>query len=344
MIKKLPLAFVLIAIATLFLVFPVVAAGITTISPGYTVFIGEQGLDVRGVCTPACTAGTQLGWWAAGASVASSSPDAQTSISDPTNFFVSPAVFGSYTGSWYVLPGKTPAFTVADPQLDIRVEDTSVSVDVTNGWVYRGDVVGFLIDTNLYAISQRGTSAPITIYVQQPTGGTFTALVDSAGNPHSIVNYPVQSSRTDTTGIWNTGNSLYPAGTYTIWAECNVNHMYDNYGIPGKTISTQVSLLDQEQNPLIRANVPTTNTPVQSTTVPAATTIPPPATTAAPVTAVNTSIPPATTTTVIPETTPMSAVAGTSAGPTSTTSPGFDPSLAALALAVGSVLILTRRH
>ena len=44
---------------------------------------------------------------------------------------------------------------------------------------------------------------------------------------------------------------LYPPGTYTIWAVCNVNSMNDNYNQAGKTISQQVSLLDQDNNPLI---------------------------------------------------------------------------------------------
>jgi len=342
MTNKLQLAFALIATVTLFVVFPVTAA-INTISQGNTVFIGEQGLDVSGVCTPACSAGTQLGWWASGASIATSSPDAQTSISDPHNFFISPTVFGPYTGSWYVLPGKTAAFTVTDPQLDLRAQDTSASVDINNGWVYRGDVVGFQIDSNLNAISQRGTSALVTIYVQPPAGGTYTALVNGAAT-NSIVDIPVTSNPTNTGGIWDTGNAIYPSGTYTVWAECNVNHMYDNYGVPGKTITTQVSLLDQEQNPLIRANIPTTNTPVQSTTVPATTTNQVPVTTTATVTAVSTSTPPATTPTVIPETTLMARATGTTTGPTTTTSPGFDPAVATLALVAGSAILLTRRQ
>ena len=34
--------------------------------------------------------------------------------------------------------------------------------------------------------------------------------------------------------------------------------MNDNYGVPGKTISQQTMLLDQEQNPLISVSVPST--------------------------------------------------------------------------------------
>jgi hypothetical protein len=217
-------------------------------------------------------------------------------------------------------------------------------VEVTNGWVYRGDSIGFRIDSNLNAISQRpgGNPAPVTIYVQSPTGGTYTALIDSTGNTNSIVNIPVTSNPTDTGSIWSTANPLYPAGTYTIWVKCDVNGMWDNYPVTGKTISTQVSLRNQEQNPLINANVPTTNTPPQSTTVPAVTTTS--ATTTPPVTVVSTSIPPTLTTTAIPKTASAPVATGTAAAPTQTTSPGFDLVITALALIAGSIILLSRRH
>ena len=69
-----------------------------------------------------------------------------------------------------------------------------------------------------------------------------------------------------TTPIWDTGNSLYPVGSYTIWAECDANSMKDNYDVTGKTISEQTSLLDQDQNPLISVNVPTTSPTTQIAT------------------------------------------------------------------------------
>jgi hypothetical protein len=44
---------------------------------------------------------------------------------------------------------------------------------------------------------------------------------------------------------------VYPPGTYTLWAESNVNQMNDNYNVEGKTISKKITLLNQGQNPLI---------------------------------------------------------------------------------------------
>ena len=62
----------------------------------------------------------------------------------------------------------------------------------------------------------------------------------------------------------------YAYGTYTIWAESNVNHMYDNYDREGKTISKKITLLNQAVNPLISTatTIPTETkgTPTLATT------------------------------------------------------------------------------
>ena len=247
---------------------PAMAGGYTTVQQGNTVFIGEQGLDV----SAALGSDSAIGWWGPGAAIATSSPSAQVQVTTPSNFDVSPSAFGSYTGLWYRLtnqgkPNGT-AFIVTDPTLDIRVIDTTVNVDETNSWVSRGDQVAFRIDTNLNPIFSRGGSSPdgITIRVQSPQGGTYSALVDSSGTAHPIENLVVSTPSYETSPIWDTGNSLYSTGTYTIWAECNVNSMKDNYGVTGKTISRQTSLLDQDQNPLISVNVPTTSPTTQIAT------------------------------------------------------------------------------
>jgi len=244
------------------------AAPIQTVSQGNTVFIGEQGLDITGALGGA----TQIGWWASGAAVATSSPDQTYSVSSPTNFFVSPSTFGSYTGNWYRLDNafkvNGPAFNIVDPQLAVRVEDPTVSVDATNKWVPRGDQVSFVIDTNLIAMNQRGSSPQVTLYVQAPDGAQFSSLLNSAGNPTSISNILVTTSPFYLNSIWNTGNSMYAPGLYTIWAEYNVNGMKDNYGVTGKTISAQVTVLDQEQNPLIQSRTVTTKPSSTSTPSP----------------------------------------------------------------------------
>jgi hypothetical protein len=269
MVSKNAKCCVLLILGFFFLINPVFAA-INTIRPGETVFIGEQGLDI----TLAMEGDTQIGWWASAAPISTSSPTEVISVSNPASFSISPNIFGSRAGVWYHLnpSGKAngAAFNVANPQLDILVEDTTVNVDVTDKWVPTDDELRFRIDTNLYSIAGRTgqSSTPITIRVRSPDGALFSSLISNSGVTTSIVNYPVTTTPEYTGSIWGTANrATYPPGTYTIWAECNVNNMKDNYGEVGKTITKKVSLLNQDQNPLIRGNVPTAN-PTQLSSTP----------------------------------------------------------------------------
>jgi len=307
------------------------SGAITDISLGGTVFIGEQGLDI----THAMQGDTQIGWWASAASIAESAPSQIISVSNPTSFSITPNTFGSYTGSWLHLnpSGKAngTAFTVQDPNIEIRIEDTTVNVDVTDKWVPTDDELRFRIDTNLVPIAQRSgvTSVPITIKVQDPSGSTYSSLVNSAGTATSIVDIPVTTTPYYTAAIWDTGQrSIYSPGTYTIWAECNVNSMKDNYNYAGKTVSQKATLQNQDHNPIITGNYPATTaipltsvTTVQTTRIPSTTLIPP----------TDTATPTITTpvTTVSTETV-LATPATTSPAPTHT--PGFEGILAAVSL------------
>jgi len=320
----------LLVFASFLLVGPVTAA-INTIPAGATVFIGEDGLDITG----ALGGDFRIGWWASGASITASSPDYSITVSNPSEFFISPTEFVSHPGVWYRLDsqGKAngAAFTVVDPRLVLKVEDTTVDVDVTDKWVPTGDSIRFRIETNLISISQRPgvTSTPITIKVQSPDGAVYTSLVNSAGMTTSTVDIPVTSTPYFTGSVWDTGRlDIYPTGNYTIWAECNVNFMNDRYGEPGKTISRQVSLLDQDLNPLYRTRTPTETPTTLMTT------------------------PPATQPTTIPQTTQITAIPTTvvsepittittqipSPSPTQTQTPGFEGILACAAIIAGIVL------
>jgi hypothetical protein len=120
----------------------------------------------------------------------------------------------------------------------------------------------------------------------------------------------------------------YPPGTYTLWAECNVNRMKDNYGQTGKTISSQFSLLNQGVNPLIRTYtsaataLPTTRIP---TAVPTLTT--PPATVA--------TQPPTVVTTILITPPPPTATAVPPTPVPTKKAPGFEVLLAGAALLIG---------
>ena len=325
--KKIVHSCALVTLVILFLAGPA-AASINSIAPGNVVFIGEQGLDI----TNAMQGDTQIGWWASGASTSASSPDKTIQVSNPASFSISPSDFGTpYTGAWYHLNvlGKIngPAFTVVDPNLAVKVMDATTPFDATNKWVPTGDQVQFEIDTNLYQITQRFavSSVPITIKVQSPNGGTFDALINQIGMPTSIVNFPVTTNPQLTGPIWDTGRrDSYPAGTYTIWVECNVNGMMDNYGITGKTVSSKITMLDQDVNPLISGSttVPTVTPVTTRSTIPS-TPVPTTQVTSSPtytVTANPTSLPQ----TVLP--TPL---------PTPTRADGFGAILAGFSIILG---------
>ena len=319
------------------------AADIKQISAGNTVFIGEQGLDVSSILS----SGDQIGWWASGASIAGSSPDSIVSVSDASNFYVTQSDFASRTGSWYVLPAKTIAFMVADPYLDLIVEDTTVGVDVTNKWVPTDDELRFRIDSNLVQMTQRSlvTGVPVTIKVRTPDGAILSSLTSKSGGTTSLVNYNLISTPQYTGSIWGTNNrDTYPPGTYTVWVECNVNQMNDNYGQSGKTISSKVTVLNQDRNPLITDKSYVTNPTTAITTV--TTRIP-----AIVTTKETTPLPatlPATTTlvTAIPSTVetlpPSPAIVASTAVPT-THVPGFEAGLAIAAAIFGLVLYPKRK-
>ena len=328
------------------LIGPALAAGaFTTIQQGGTVFIGEQGLDITG----ALGSDSSIGWWASGAAIATSSPDSQMQVTTPSNFYVSPSSFGSYTGNWYRInsQGKPDgvAFVVADPSLAVRIIDTTVNIDMTNRWIPRGDQAAFQIDTNLNQLFSRGSSSTegINLYVQAPSGGIYSALLDSSGVAHSLSNLQVSSPAYQTPWSWDTGNSQYVTGTYTVWAKCDINSMYDNYGTTGKTISQQVTVLDQEQNPLISANVPVTVTSAPSTPVQTSTTQNTPLPTTLPTTVVTTPPPVVTST---PTTVPVTSVAATSppAATTSAKAGGFGTFLAILSLVSLTLLVSCRKR
>jgi hypothetical protein len=119
--------------------------------------------------------------------------------------------------------------------------------------------------------------------------------------------------------------AIYAPGTYTLWAESNVNQMNDNYPVTGKTISKKITLLNQGQNPLITkaTTVPTTRAPTQTT---------PQATTQ---TVVSTTVltpsptePPTTAATVVPSPSPKA--------------PGFEATLAIAAILCGLAVYLKK--
>jgi hypothetical protein len=309
------------------------AAPLATISPGNTVFLGEENLDI----TAAMDGDTQIGWWASAAVIPTTSPSYTIAVSSPATFFISPSEFSGKLGPWYRLNAtgavNGTAFTVSDPNIGFRVMDETLGVDATsNGWITTGSEVSFKITTNLYQMGERSgvSGAPVTIKVQSPDGATFSSLINKAGTTTSLVGIPVSSSPYSTGAIWDTGRfDTYPYGTYRIWVECNANSMKDNYGDVGKTYTESWGLLDQERNPLI-GTYTTSATPATSKTT-APLTVKTTVATTVPTTVITTTAQP------IPvSTTQTAAVTTVPPAPAATKSPGFAflPAAGALLLAL----------
>jgi hypothetical protein len=316
-----------------------VNAAINTISPGNTVFIGEEGLNI----SAAMGQDNQIGWWASAADISTTSPGKTIDLSGRiTTFMVTPSEFSGYTGNWYRInnQGKVNgvAFLVADPQLEIKAEDTTVDVNPQLNWIPTGDDIQFRIDSNLAQIFfQRGSAPLITIHVQSPDGAEYSALYNAGGIPTPIIDIPVTSTPYITGPIWNMGNlGLYPYGTYTYWAESNVNHMNDNYNVEGKTISKTSPLLNQGANPLISTattiTAPNTQIPTQVTTQTT--------------TLARTIITPQTTVSTVMQTPPPTPSPTTSAtlipSPSQTQAPGFEVPLSISAILFGLIVFLKK--
>lgn len=240
-----------LVIVTLLILAAPSTAGLNTIPPGGTVFIGEENLDIT---ASGATPGSSLVWYGLGGSV-TSSPAAQVTVGDPAAFYASPASFSGKTGPWFLLPGNSIAFYIKDPTLEIRVVDYSSDFVIGSSatWVPKGDTVGFRIDTNLWEMALReGVSgAPVIVRLTGPGGIQFSSL-----GGYSLEDISIPSVPFETGPVWPTGLSEYPVGTYTVFARCDANDISDNNPSRGKAISGEVTFLLQKDNPLITPTTP----------------------------------------------------------------------------------------
>lgn len=248
--------FVLVLGMILLLSVPWSASGAYIIQQGQDVFIGEQGLDITAT---GVTSGGSVSWYSDTGTPGATAPASSITVGDASSFYVAPPDFTGKLGNWYIGTSPTLAFRVRDPSLEIKVWDQSSQKDVTGKQVPVGDTLNFRLETNMYTMSQRpdfgSAQNDIRIKVKTPDGTVYSALFNTTTSSTSLVNLHVNANpfywvlvnnpmlgwKTDVTD--SGGTRMYNPGTYTVWAESNVNRMKDNYKDPsgadytGKTVS-----------------------------------------------------------------------------------------------------------
>jgi PKD repeat protein len=245
----------------------------TVIERGATVFIGEEGLDIthalnsaQGTPSEGIPPLATIGFWVS--DIHSTPPIMVKDLSETyKNFFVDPAVFGGYDGTWYVVGtdgfAVEPAvFESQHPTLDLAVVDTSNN-PVNGMSVPPGTRLKFRIQTNMAPAVNPSFRSPVSsadgyidIRVQDPDGGIYSNLLNdnvgaSGAGPNSLSANFVDTSAWDwgagsyswqTAALDSGASPVYPRGTYVIWAESTLHGMRDNYlsggaAYSGRTVS-----------------------------------------------------------------------------------------------------------
>lgn len=224
-------------------------ADISEISPGGTVFIGEEGLDIS---ASGLNPGDKIVWWAPGSSQ-NNVPAATVTIYDPKHVYISSSDFSGKEGLWYKLPGNMPVFNVKQPSMKIGVYDETQDFEGTGKWIPKGDIVSFRIESNIFMMFGRPgvTGAPIDITISSPEGGQYSSVNGPSGY-FSLSGVPVTSGYFSTGPVWATGG--LNAGTYNIKAECTANNLNENNPDPGTGVSPSIEVLIQNVNPLINSS------------------------------------------------------------------------------------------
>lgn len=230
------------------------------IQAGGDVFIGEQGLDISGT---GVKSGSKISYYTGSQTVGVSTPAANCVVGDTRNYFISPTEFVGRTGNWFIENTSKVAFVVNDPAISIKILDQNTGKDVTGKSVPAGSFINFRVESNLYVISRRSDARLndrpkgfVTIKVKSADGTIYSHLNEDSVNAISLtgqflnalpfylvpVNVPKKGWATE--ALDTKGNRIYKAGSYTVWIECNVNKMRDNYkdssgsSYTGKTISS----------------------------------------------------------------------------------------------------------
>lgn len=250
-----------------------VAAEITTVANGGVVFVGEQGLTFQDNTAAAIPAGTTLEWFAAGDDPMTDSPSATYICQGPGYEVISPMIFQTRTGNWYLVDRTvSPAsyctvIEIKMPAIDVRAYNSQTGEDMTNMRVVKdGGAITFRLDSNLHeALLSRPNimawdSTGIKVVVVDEEGTTYTGLVENAVTETvcpltQILPVSSQYYLPDSTGAsglmvpnWDLDSDQYKVGTYTFYAQVNLNGLKDNLGTVTGVTKSEVKTLDVSED------------------------------------------------------------------------------------------------
>lgn len=248
----------LLLILALFLMTAPVMAGSygTTVNSGETIFIGEAGLNIA-----QATGGDMfLGWYAAGSNPMTDAPSALITVSDLSDFYVSPDTFTGKTGAWYNQSGTINAhavFYVQGASLSVSLFNADTKKDISNLKAVTDDNIAIRIDSNLDALFSRrgGGYSGINVYAETPEGATLCALyngsctnsISSIQPSNTLFWLPYGNMET----IWKLDPDMYKTGTYKVYAQCNVNGMKDNLGTVTGVTQSEIETLTVEEDTVV---------------------------------------------------------------------------------------------
>jgi len=288
--KYVVLAFIIILIAA-----APVEGSTAKIAAGAPVYLGESNLDISSALNGCHT----IAWWQEGANTSAPPQKNMTlyeinSVSDIIfHYNISLENFAGHSGSWYCID-KEPhevVFEVMEPRLDIKVWDLDHNQDVSGKSVPVSTNITYRVDTNLYPAllplnrpSINPSDSFFTVSLVNPLGRVVsTVYTGNAGNSKTrILSFEKQPFITVSPYYWkdgkdwdhearsNSGETLYPLGTYTFTINQDLNSMQESYtqgrvlNLTGTTTKSASVTFIKDTSAVITPQ----NTPPVSTTVP----------------------------------------------------------------------------
>jgi hypothetical protein len=260
------------------------SASLAKIAAGAPVFIGESNMDISSTLNGY----TMIAWWPPGADM-STVPVKILTITNPTTFTFDPDNFSGYTGTWYTW-GKWPynvAFTVIQPQIDLKVWDVDHNTDITGQSVPLTINITYRIDTNLwqalnytYRPNANPSDAFLTVTLTSPLGARLSQIYTGDLGAQNTQILPFDSNPVITStpyygenlASWDrlarstVGSIIYPAGTYTFSVSQNLNGMSGVYSTNASVNPVGLLTSGDKTVTFLPAPAPTSSAPVPQAT------------------------------------------------------------------------------